>query len=40
MAKAAGLKAGVQLDRVLGRTLEKSGISLKTDETEVDSQKH
>jgi outer membrane protein TolC len=40
MAKAAWLKAAVQLDRVLGRTLEKSGISLKADQTEVDSQQH
>jgi outer membrane protein len=40
MAKAAWLKAGVQLDRVLGRTLEKSGISLKADQTEVDPQQH
>jgi outer membrane protein len=36
MAKAAWLKAAVQLDRVQGRTLEKSGISLKA----VDSQQH
>ena len=40
MAKAAWLKAGVQLDRVLGRTLETSGISLKAGQTEVDSQQH
>jgi outer membrane protein len=40
MAKAAWLKAAVQLDRVLGRTLEKSGISLKAGQTEVDSQQH
>jgi outer membrane protein len=40
MAKAAWLKAAVQLDRVLGRTLEKSGISLKESQTEVDSQQH
>jgi outer membrane protein TolC len=31
MAKAAWLKAAAQLDRVLGQTLENSGISLKTD---------
>jgi outer membrane protein TolC len=31
IAKAAWLKAAAQLDRVLGQTLEKSGISLKTD---------
>jgi outer membrane protein TolC len=40
MAKAAWLKAVVQLDRALGRTLEKSGISLKADQTEVDRQQH
>ena len=40
MAKAAWLKTGVQLDRVLGRTLENSGISLRADQTEVDSQQH
>jgi outer membrane protein len=34
VAKAAWLKAAGQLDRVLGRTLEKSGISLKRDEPE------
>jgi len=38
MAKAAWMKAAVQLDRVLGRTLETSGISFKADQTEVDSQ--
>jgi hypothetical protein len=38
--QAAWLKAAVQLDRVLGRTLEKSGISLKADQTEVDRQQH
>ncbi|WP_263354250.1 TolC family protein [Acidicapsa acidisoli] len=31
IAKAAWLKASAQLDRVLGHTLEKSGISLKAD---------
>jgi len=35
MAKAAWLKAAAQLDRVLGQTLEKSGISLKPDHGEV-----
>jgi len=35
MAKAAWLKAAAQLDRVLGQTLEKSGISLKADQGEV-----
>ena len=34
------LKAAVQLDRVLGRTLENNGISLKADQTQVDSQQH
>jgi outer membrane protein len=32
IAKAAWLKAAAQLDRVLGNTLEKSGISLKADQ--------
>jgi outer membrane protein TolC len=32
MAKAAWLKAAAQLDRVLGKTLEKSGIALKADQ--------
>jgi hypothetical protein len=32
VAKAAWLKAVGQLDRVLGQTLEKSGISLKRDQ--------
>jgi len=40
MAKAAWLKAAVQLDRVLGRTLEKSGISLKADQAEGASPQH
>jgi outer membrane protein TolC len=31
MAKAAWIKAASQLDRVLGQTLEKSGISLQGD---------
>jgi outer membrane protein TolC len=35
MAKAAWLKAAAQLDRVLGQTLEKSGISLQADQGEV-----
>jgi len=35
MAKTAWLKAAAQLDRVLGQTLEKSGISLKPDHGEV-----
>jgi hypothetical protein len=30
-AKAARLKAADQLDRVLGKTLEKNGISLKAE---------
>jgi hypothetical protein len=34
MAKAAWLKMAGQLDRVLGQTLEKSGISLKSDPAE------
>jgi outer membrane protein len=33
VAKAAWLKAAGQLDRVLGQTLEKSGISLKRDQS-------
>jgi outer membrane protein len=40
IAKAAWLKAAVQLDRVLGQTLEKSGISLKADQGEDGSQQH
>ena len=40
IAKAAWLKAAVQLDRVLGQTLEKSGISLKTDPGEGGSPQH
>jgi outer membrane protein len=40
MAKAAWLKAAVQLDRVQGRTLEKNGISLKADQTAVDSEQY
>jgi outer membrane protein len=34
VAKAAWLKAAGQLDRVLGQTLEKSGISMKRDQPE------
>jgi outer membrane protein len=34
IAKAAWLKAAVQLDRVLGQTLDKSGISFNTDQGE------
>jgi outer membrane protein TolC len=37
MAKAAWLKTAGQLDRVLGQTLEKSGISLKSDPAEAGS---
>ena len=40
MAKAAWLKAAAQLDRVLGQTLEKSGISLKADQGEVGPPQH
>jgi outer membrane protein TolC len=40
MAKAAWLKAAAQLDRVLGQTLEKSGISLKADQGEGSSRQH
>jgi outer membrane protein TolC len=40
MAKAAWLKAAAQLDRVLGRTLENSGISLKADQGEGGSPQH
>jgi outer membrane protein len=40
MAKAAWLKASAQLDRVLGRTLEKTGISLQADHGEVGSPQH
>jgi outer membrane protein len=35
VAKAAWLKAATQLDRVLGQTLEKGGISLKSDQPAV-----
>jgi outer membrane protein TolC len=37
MARAAWLKTAGQLDRVLGQTLEKSGISLKSDPAEAGS---
>jgi len=40
MAKAAWLKAAAQLDRVLGQTLERSGISLKRDQVQVGSPHH
>lgn len=40
MAKASWLKAETQLDRVLGRTLEKSGISLQADHGEADLPRH
>jgi hypothetical protein len=37
MAKAAWKKAGSQLDRVLGQTLEQTGISLNFDPAKVGS---
>ena len=40
LAKAAWLKAAGQLNRVLGQTLEKSGISLKGDQVQVGSPQH
>jgi outer membrane protein TolC len=40
MAKAAWLKATAQLDRVLGQTMEKSGILLKAAQGEVSSPQH
>jgi outer membrane protein TolC len=40
IAKAAWLKAAAQLDRVLGQTLDKSGISLKTSPGENLSPQH
>ena len=40
IAKAAWLKAADQLDRVLGQTLDKTGISLKTDPGEGPSPHH
>jgi outer membrane protein TolC len=40
VAKAAWLKAAGQLDRVLGQTLEKSGISLKRDQPVIQAPQH
>jgi outer membrane protein TolC len=40
VAKAAWLKAAGQLDRVLGQTLEKSGISLKRDQPTIETPQH
>jgi outer membrane protein TolC len=40
VAKAAWLKAAAQLDRVLGQTLEKSGISLKLDQPTIEAPHH
>jgi outer membrane protein TolC len=40
VAKAAWLKAAGQLDRVLGQTLEKSGISLKRDRPVIETPQH
>jgi outer membrane protein TolC len=40
VAKAAWLKASAQLDRVLGQTLEKSGISLKHDQPVIEAPQH
>jgi outer membrane protein len=40
VAKAAWLKAAEQLDRVLGQTLEKSGISLKRDQPKIEAPQH
>jgi outer membrane protein len=40
MAKAAWLKAAAQLDRVLGQTLEKNGISPKADQGQAGSRQH
>jgi outer membrane protein TolC len=40
VAKAAWLKAAGQLDRVLGQTLEKSGISLKRDQPVIEVPQH
>jgi outer membrane protein len=40
VAKAAWLKAVGQLDRVLGQTLEKSGISLKRDQPVLEEPQH
>jgi outer membrane protein len=40
VAKAAWLKAAGQLDRVLGQTLETSGISLKRDQPVIEAPQH
>jgi outer membrane protein len=40
MAQAAWLKAAAQVNRVLGKTLEESGIALKAHEGKVDSLQH
>jgi outer membrane protein TolC len=40
VAKAAWLKAAGQLDRVLGQTLEKCGISLKRDQPVIEAPQH
>ena len=40
LAKAAWVKAAAQLERVLGQTLEKSGISLKGDQVQDGSREH
>jgi outer membrane protein len=40
VAKAAWLKAAGQLDRVLGQTLEKSGISLKRGQSAIEAPQH
>ena len=40
IAKAAWLKAAAQLDRVLGKTLGNSGISLKADPEEGGPRQH
>jgi outer membrane protein len=40
VAKAAWLKAAGQLERVLGQTLEKSGISLKRDQPVIEASQH
>lgn len=40
IAKAAWLKAAAQLDRVLGQTMEKTGILLKADQGAVGPQQH
>ncbi len=40
LAKAAWLKAVSQLDRVLGQTLEKSGISLQVDQGDIRPRRH